>query len=284
MLYYSMSYLIILILILLLIFLIIKNKKEKFIDIKSLQIKTGRDYSNCQIIPNDLKIKEINDYLKSNFQTIPKIIHQIWIGPKKIPYKWINSFRIDFMNKYPEWKYYLWTEKEINNFNLKNKKEYNSEKTYHGKSDILRYEILYKYGGIYIDADSQWLELDLGDLIKKTNYTGFFVGNECQKCKGSLANGVLGSSVKNPIMGYIIEMISNNYFKCNQHPPFKKTGPFLIDQILYDFDVTIFPYYYFYPIYWMGKKSYNLSIEKQKEKFPNSYMTQFGYTSNNLNV
>ena len=269
------------------------NKPEKqdkedieyqFIDIQSLQIKTGRDYSDCQIINDFKKIKEINDYLKTNSQTIPKIIHQIWIGPKKIPFNWINSFRQDFMKQYTEWKYYLWTEKDVNNFDFQNKEQYDNEKSYHGKSDILRYEILYKYGGIYIDADSQWLGLNLSDLIKETNYTGFFIGKECKECKDGLANGILGSSVKNPITGYIIQMISENYFKCNQFPPYKTTGPYLMDQILYDFDVTIFPYYYFYPIYWHGKKTYEMSIEEQKKNFPNSYITQFGYTTNNLDA
>ena len=31
------------------------------------------------------------------------------------------------------------------------------ETTYNGKSDILRYLILYIHGGIYIDADSVWI-------------------------------------------------------------------------------------------------------------------------------
>ena len=269
------------------------NKPEKqdkedieyqFIDIQSLQIKTGRNYSSCQIRNDFKKIKEINDYLKLNSQTIPKIIHQIWIGPKKIPYNWINSFKQDFMKQYPEWKYYLWTDKEIQNLNLKNKEQYCSEKSYNGKSDILRYELMSKFGGIYIDADSQWLGLNLNELIEKTNYTGFFAAKECEKCKDSLASGVVGSSINNPITNYLIKIIKQNYFKCNGYPAYKTIGPYLLDQVLYDFNITIFPYYYFYPIYWLGKKSYNMSIEEQKKKFPNSYMTQFGYTTNNLNV
>jgi mannosyltransferase OCH1-like enzyme len=38
--------------------------------------------------------------------------------------------------------------------NMINKSFYDNEKTYNGKSDILRYEILYQYGGTYVDADS----------------------------------------------------------------------------------------------------------------------------------
>ena len=36
-------------------------------------------------------------------------------------------------------------------------KIYNIEPTYNGKSDLLRYLILYAYGGIYVDADMVWI-------------------------------------------------------------------------------------------------------------------------------
>lgn len=36
-----------------------------------------------------------------------------------------------------------------------------------GKADIMRYEILYKYGGIYLDADSLCLE-SLDEFFLKT--------------------------------------------------------------------------------------------------------------------
>ena len=270
----------------------LERNYEYFSSITNLQLKTNRNYSKC-IIENDfIKIKKINNFLKENPQKIPKIIHQIWIGPKKIPWKWINSIKIDFIKKHPEWKYYLWTDKEVNKFTFKNKKEYELENTYAGKSDILRYEILNKYGGIYIDADSYWLGKELDDLINQTNYTGFFCGIECSKNKNKslkcqsdygLANGVIGSSKKNPIINYLVNSISKNYFKCKNQPAYKTTGPYFFDQILHYFNITIFPYYYFYPVYWHEIESLNISIKEQKKKFPNSYLTQFGYTTNNLN-
>ena len=256
--------------------------KHKLVSTEELQMKTGRNYENCIIKSEVSEVNNINTYLKKNPQKIPKIIHQIWIGPKQIPWKWINSFKIQFMSKFPGWKYYLWTDKEVSTFNFKNRKQYDSEQSYNGKSDILRYEILYNFGGIYIDADTHWLGLDLNDLIEQTNYTGFFAARECQTCKESLASGVVGSSINNPIAKYVIESINKHYFTCNQYPAYQTIGPYLIDQVLYNFNITIFPYYYFYPIYWLSKKSYQTSIEKQKQLFPSSYMTQFGYTTNSL--
>ena len=276
-------------LILLIIIVVFNVSILSSIDVQILRLLTWRDYKYFYV-NNDCKtISNINSFLKNNPQKIPKIIHQVWIGPKDVPWKWINSFKEDFMKKHPGWKYYLWTDKEVAKLNLVNKTHYDNEKGYNGKADILRYELLYKFGGIYIDADSYWLGLDLGDLIKQTNYTGFFAAIENKKkCNKCLANGVLGSSVNNPIAKYLVDILNKQY---NKHirdyavGPWKTLGPYYVDQVLYKFNITVFPDYYFYPIYWdltSGNKSYEIPIEEQKKLYPNSYMTQYGYTSNNL--
>ena len=41
---------------------------------------------------------------------------------------------------------------------LKNQKAYSSAKNWGMKSDILRYEILQKFGGVYIDTDYECLQ------------------------------------------------------------------------------------------------------------------------------
>lgn len=275
-------------LILLIIIVVFNVSILSSIDVQILQLHTRRDYKYFYVNNDSKTISNINSFLKNNPQKIPKIIHQVWIGPKEVPWKWINSFKEDFMKKHPGWKYYLWTDKEVAKLNLVNKTHYDNEKRYEGKADILRYELLYKFGGIYIDADSYWLGLDLDDLIKQTNYTGFFAAIENNKiCNKCLANGVMGSSVNNPIAKYLVDILNKQY---NTHirdyadGPWKTLGPYYIDQVLYKFNITVFPDYYFYPIHWVsGNKPYEIiPIEEQKKLYPNSYMTQYGYTSNNL--
>ena len=46
---------------------------------------------------------------------IPKIIHQIWIGPKSAPTKFMDSWR----EKNPEFTYIRWNEEEIKTRSLK---------------------------------------------------------------------------------------------------------------------------------------------------------------------
>ena len=94
--------------------------------------------------------------------TIPKIIHQIWLGDEsKKPTELMETWKI------PGWEYKLWTEKEIEEFGLKNKKVYDfyyNEGIYFGCSDVARIEILERFGGVYIDADVVKLE-DISDLL-----------------------------------------------------------------------------------------------------------------------
>ena len=87
---------------------------------------------------------------------IPKKIHQVWIGsdfPKKYQ-KWADSWKI----KNPDFEYFLWDEKEILKLGLDAEKEYRSTNNFGIKSDIARYEILNRFGGVYVDTDFECLK------------------------------------------------------------------------------------------------------------------------------
>jgi mannosyltransferase OCH1-like enzyme len=94
---------------------------------------------------------------------IPKIIHQVWINdtflgnPKKdVPEKWNQS--IELWKKYhPEWIHILWTDEMIESY-LSSYHPYIIEhyKNYEyliQRADMIRYFILYDYGGVYCDLD-----------------------------------------------------------------------------------------------------------------------------------
>ena len=56
---------------------------------------------------------------------------------------------------------------------------YDQEKMYQCKADLLRLEVLWREGGIYIDADMVWLHHDLQNVLDACTSTGFFCGYEC---------------------------------------------------------------------------------------------------------
>jgi len=89
--------------------------------------------------------------------TIPKIIHQIWIGDKPMPINAMNTVK----NMNPDYVYMFWCEKTIED-NLKIHPRYQRKIEEHtaiwGKADMYRYLILEQYGGIYVDADMVCIE------------------------------------------------------------------------------------------------------------------------------
>jgi mannosyltransferase OCH1-like enzyme len=73
---------------------------------------------------NNLLNIKINNNIK-----IPKIIHQIWVGPKPLP-EFYKKLANSWIKKHPDWKYRLWTDKEVAQINLTNQKIYDKAKSY----------------------------------------------------------------------------------------------------------------------------------------------------------
>lgn len=230
----------------------------------------------------DRLIPQIRNYLSTNPQRIPKIIHQIWIGPNKPPEKWINTIK-DFVKQNPGWKYILWDDESIAELGLINSNEYDNEKSYNGKSDVIRYEVLFRYGGIYIDADTIWLKNRSFDELLDAK-SGFFLSYETYKENG-LASSVVGSSQYNPITYYIIKNMENITTLCKGIPAFKTVGPYILDRSLTPIKdiITVHPSYYFFPTFWVGNGKEKRDFKTLKNKYKDSFLFQYGYSTNGYN-
>lgn len=187
--------------------------------------------------------------------SIPKIIHQIWIGPKPAPIKLMNTWR----DKHPDFEYIYWNEAEFEKrgmiFECQNK--INEIEEYCGKTDIMRWEILYKYGGIYVDADSFCIEKIDDELLKKS-----FAGWENEvKRPGLIAVGTMGFTINHDIPKQAIEFIKNNevsYSKTGKMA-WQNTGPVLLTAIYNSNSnnsktFNILPSYTFLPRHYTGEE------------------------------
>lgn len=208
---------------------------------------------------------------------IPKIIHQIWIGPKKRPDIWMDSFK-KFCQEF-EYEYMLWDDEKVSQMEMVNREWYNKEQTYNGKSDILRYEILYQYGGTYIDADSFLLKgKKFHELLTAFDSDAGF-GFEID---GHLACGGVSLAKKNSqFMKKCIEEIPLRDFNLLA---WQSIGPQLITDLSLRFRDEIPLFFYkstiFYPRRWHGIQDIQMH-----ETFPipeESVMFQYGYSTNNL--
>lgn len=201
---------------------------------------------------------------------IPKIIHQIWIGSKKRPEKWMQSCKD--MN--PTWEYRLWTEKELADEEFKNQNKINEMPLVHGKSDIIRYELLHKYGGFFIDADSEAIKALDDSLLNNDSFTCF--ESEIHR-RGLLANGYLAASKENELMGYLIEEIPKLNLR-NRTQAWDVTGPVLLTRMIQQKKynkIKIFPSEYFIPFHYSD-------FRVNKSRLKNSYFIQYWGTTRNL--
>lgn len=98
-------------------------------------------------IQNHIQLRRINK---------PRVLHLIWVGKSKQP-DYLDRHIIKWKELMPEWTIRLWTnedltEEEIEPNVLSKIKE--AEKGTQ-KADILKYYVVWKYGGIYVDADTE---------------------------------------------------------------------------------------------------------------------------------
>lgn len=143
-----------------------KNEKTFQCDILSLQymIKIAEeDFAMNRKMPDQLRL--------TDEQKIPKTIHFCWFGGKPIPdqyQKYMESWR-----KYcPDYEIQRWDE---NNYDItKNKYMYEAykHKLWALVSDYARLDIVFEYGGIYLDTDVELIR-SIDDLLYQEAFAGF---------------------------------------------------------------------------------------------------------------
>lgn len=187
-------------------------------------------------------------------KTIPKIIHQIWIGPKQRPYVLMDSW----VTKNPDFEYILWNEQEFLNRGIvfECQKQIDSIEEICGKVDIMRLEILLKYGGIYIDADSICIEPIDTYLMSHTAFAGY----ENETMRPSLvATGTMGFPKEYPLCRAAIDWILKNPVSQREtgQRAWFNVGPGLLTRMLSSNlypEFKVLPSYYFLPIHYTGNK------------------------------
>ncbi len=155
---------------------------------------------------------------------IPHVIHFIWLGPRPFPPESVENVRT-WLAAHPDWTVKFWTDRErippcsgmqrcfVQDFPfLRLKDRYEQSQNYGEKSDILRYEILFQEGGVYVDHDANCLK-PFGDLHGAYD---FYCGLETPhppfvERNLTCGNGVIGSRPGHPSIGKVIELIDERW-------------------------------------------------------------------------
>lgn len=176
---------------------------------------------------------------------IPTIIHQIWIGnlprPKPIMDSWIA--------KHPNFQYILWDNARLSETPWICKDQMSLCREWCGIADIMRLEILAKYGGVFIDADSYCVE-SLNEFIM--NNSGFAAFENEILRPGLIANGMIGFPPRHSILLDMIAEIASGKLDTSitELRAWQVTGPTLLTRFLETGNyknICVFPSFYFFP-------------------------------------
>lgn len=116
--------------------------------------------------------KQIPESLRRiNSMQIPKVIHYCWFGESPLPDKY-KKYMESWRKFCPDYEIIEWNE---NNYDIKKYKY--MEQAYKQKKwgfvpDIARLDIIYKYGGIYLDTDVELVQ-NLDELLWQKGFAGF---------------------------------------------------------------------------------------------------------------
>lgn len=214
---------------------------------------------------------------------IPKKLHIIWVGDEsRRPNKWIQTW----IDHHPDWDVKIWGNDDLANEKWICEKQIRileKEQVWEGVADIMRYEILYRYGGVYVDADSICLK-PLDEQFLTPDFWAVYESEDHRK--NLIANGYMGCVPDHRIMNQLIGSI-----KIRRHPlkkfvfrkfrfctlrAWKMLGPALLTKTIADCETSkckIFPSETFLPTHIEDLKA---GCEKFDVKnYPRSYACHF---------
>ena len=184
----------------------------------------------------------------------PGLIHQIWLGPKPLPAQakaWVAGWR----RHHPGWHYQLWRDADAAALDMENHAAFDAAESFAMKADILRYELLLRYGGLYCDLDFECLR-SLKPLLAQVGEESFG-GFEWPTVthRRSLCNALLGALPGAPFLRHAVEALPESVRlhqaerHIHRHETISRaTGPAFLTRLAVEFPaITIFPQPVLYP-------------------------------------
>ena len=152
-------------------------------------------------LPKDLKI--------TKEPLIPKIIHYCWVGGNPMP-KQYQEYIDGWKRLCPDYEIICWNEKNYDIEKNQYMKQAYEAKKWGFVPDYIRKDVIYEYGGIYLDTDVE--------LIKKPDdllYQNGFCGIECRRLTNTIVNFGLGFGARKglPIIKEIRDVYDNEKFE-----------------------------------------------------------------------
>ncbi len=168
---------------------------------------------------------------------IPKIIHQTW-KDKSISEKFL-PIADSWKKHHPSWEYRLWDDNDNKRF-IQDKfpwfaRFYDNYAFNIQRADSVRYFILYRYGGVYVDLDFECLRSIESLLRGKECVFGIESSTHAQyhDRERIISNAFMAAVPKHPFFYAIIKELVTHTPKAKEDNDFvlETTGPFMITRV-----------------------------------------------------
>ena len=197
---------------------------------------------------------------------IPKVLHRIWVGgPIPDVYK---EYGRRWEQLHPGWSIRLWTDKDFESGWLKNQNLFDRAEEFvppdavgQFRSDVARYEILHRFGGVYADCDVEPLQ-PLDPLLQVEAFAGW------EQTNMFVGNTVIGGVVGAPFWGDMIGKVAGSARANKGRAATWLSGPRVVTSLRSESSalLTVYPQHFFFPYSYK-----DLAAAPELKAYPESY-------------
>jgi mannosyltransferase OCH1-like enzyme len=121
---------------------------------------------------------------------IPRIFHRIWLGAGVVPEEFVRYGK-SWRRHHPAWEMREWTEESLPEG--MRPEAYELDRNTAERADLIRYEILLRHGGVYVDMDFECLR-PVEELLEDADLVVGYVSRE------TLGNAIIAVTPGHPAM------------------------------------------------------------------------------------
>lgn len=171
---------------------------------------------------------------------IPRVIHQIWVGPAPFPAAFAR-YQDSWRRHHPAWELRFWTEENLPD-DVPWPEALERDRSPAERSDLLRLHLLERFGGVYVDTDMECLR-PIDELLDGVEV---FAGE--LKSGGRLNNAIIGAVPGHPVLRQAVATARVQERDADGRFDKTASGSLFVDALLsLATGVTVFPSSHFYP-------------------------------------
>lgn len=169
----------------------------------------GRTKHNLWVDGDEDLARVVEEHLQrarrrpSTSSPIPCLLHFIWLGS---PLPTVYETTIDsWRQHHPHWEIKIWSDADVESVmgTGRTKEAFQGATNWGTKSDILRYEVLCRYGGLYVDVDYECI----GNIDPLCVRCSLFAGASNTSAM-EVNNGLVGCVPHHPVVEALLDLIA----------------------------------------------------------------------------